>query len=163
MDGFSSYNQINIVSIDQEKKTFIYLWGTFVYKNLPFGLKNTGAIFQWVVSYAFHDICNIIQPYMDDLPVHSRKRQDHSDHLWQIFLHCRHYNIRLNLNKFIFYIESRWLLSFTISKDSTCLDLLKVKAISNLPPPAPHHHCTNSRAYREKQIYFVVSYPITLG
>ena len=45
MDGFSSYNQIEILPTDQYKTTFIFLWGTFAYKKLPFGLKNVGATF----------------------------------------------------------------------------------------------------------------------
>jgi hypothetical protein len=45
MDGFSGYNQINIVPEDQHKTTFICPWGTFAYRKLPFGLKNVGATF----------------------------------------------------------------------------------------------------------------------
>jgi len=74
MDGFSSYNQINILPTDQHKTTFIYLWGTFTYKKLPFSLKNSGATFQRAISYAFHDIQHIVQPYLDDLLAHLAKR-----------------------------------------------------------------------------------------
>ena len=45
MDGFSSYNQIEILRTDQHKMTFICAWGTFAYQNLPFGLKNVEATF----------------------------------------------------------------------------------------------------------------------
>lgn len=88
------------------------------------------------MSYAFHDIKNIIQPYLDDLPAHSRKLHDHPNHLQQIFLHCRHYIIRLNPHKCVFCFESRCLLGFIVSKDGIGLDPLKVKAIVNLPPPS---------------------------
>jgi len=71
MDGFSSYNQINILPADQPKTAFICPWGTFAYCKLPFGLKNAGETFQWAMSYAFHDIKHIVQPYLDDLPAHS--------------------------------------------------------------------------------------------
>jgi len=81
MDGFSSYNHINITSTDQEKITFIYPWGTFAYKKLPFGLKNYGATFQPEMTYVFHDIRNIVQIYLDDLPGHSHKHQDHPYHI----------------------------------------------------------------------------------
>ena len=70
MDGFSGYNQINIAPEDQHKTTFICPWGTFAYKKLPFGLKNASATFQRAMSYAFHDIRHIVQPYLDDLPAH---------------------------------------------------------------------------------------------
>jgi hypothetical protein len=60
MDGFSSYNQINIFPTDQHKTAFICPWGTFDYGKLPFGLKNVSGTFQHAISYAFHDIKNIV-------------------------------------------------------------------------------------------------------
>ena len=71
MDGFSGYNQINIRPQDQSKTAFICPWGTFAYRKLPFGLKNAGATFQREMNYAFHDIKDIVQTYLDDLPTHS--------------------------------------------------------------------------------------------
>jgi len=46
MDGFSGYNQIRMTLADLEKTNFITLWGTFCYKVMPCGLKNTGARYQ---------------------------------------------------------------------------------------------------------------------
>jgi hypothetical protein len=71
MDGFSRYNQINIVPEYQHKTAFICPWGTFSYRKLHFGLKNAGTTFQRAMSYAFLDIKHIVQPYLDDLPSHS--------------------------------------------------------------------------------------------
>lgn len=45
--------------------------GTFAYKKMPFGLKNTGATFQRAMSYAFHNIKYVIEAYLDDLATHS--------------------------------------------------------------------------------------------
>jgi hypothetical protein len=81
MDGFSGYNQIEILPVDQHKIAFICPWGTFAYRKLPFGLKNVGATFQRAMSYAFHDIKHIAEPYLDDLPTHSSNRPDHIGHL----------------------------------------------------------------------------------
>jgi hypothetical protein len=135
MDGFSGYNQIDILPADQQKTTFIFPWGTFAYQKLPFGLKNVGATFQRAMSYAFHDIKHIVEPYLDDFPAHSAHRQDHIGHLRVIFLRCRHYNIRLNPHKCIFVVESGRLLGFVVSKYGIRVDPLKVKAILALPPP----------------------------
>jgi hypothetical protein len=106
MDGFSGYNQINIVPEDQHKTAFICPWGTFAYRKLPFGLKNAGTIFQHAMSYAFHDIKHIVQPYLDNLPTHSMRRVDHPTHLRAIFIRCRFYRIRLNIHKCVFCVES---------------------------------------------------------
>jgi hypothetical protein len=136
MDGFSGYNQINILPADQPKTAFICPWGTFAYCKLPFGLKNAGATFQRAMSYAFHDIKHIVQPYLDDLPAHSLHRADHLVHLRAIFMRCRHYRIRLNPHKCVFCIETGRLLGFVVSKAGIRVDPSKVEAIIKLPPPS---------------------------
>jgi hypothetical protein len=45
MDGFSGYNQIQINPEDQKKTASICPWGTFAYRNMPFGMKTVGATF----------------------------------------------------------------------------------------------------------------------
>ena len=86
MDGFSGYNQIEILPSDQHNMKFIFPWGTFAYHKLPFGLKNLGATFQPAMSYAFHDNKHVVEPYLDDFPSHSKQRDIHVDHLRAIFL-----------------------------------------------------------------------------
>jgi hypothetical protein len=46
MDGFSGYNHIQIKLEYQHKTSFIFPWGTFAYKKIPFDPKNVGATFQ---------------------------------------------------------------------------------------------------------------------
>ena len=46
MDSFSRYNQIQIKPEDQHNTAYIFPWGTFAYRKMPFGLKNVGATFQ---------------------------------------------------------------------------------------------------------------------
>jgi hypothetical protein len=75
-------------------------------RKLPFGLKNVGATFQRAMSYDFHDIKHIAEPYLDNLPAHSSNQSDHVDHLRVIFLRCRFYRILLEPHKCIFVIES---------------------------------------------------------
>jgi hypothetical protein len=87
------------------------------------------------MSYSFHDIKHIAEPYLDDLPAHSSNQSDHVDHLRAIFLRCRFYCIHLNPHKCIFAVESDRLLGFVVSKDEIQVDPLKIKAILALPPP----------------------------
>ena len=88
------------------------------------------------MSYAFQDIKHIVEPYLDDLPAHSARREDHYEHLKAIFLRCRHCNIRLNPNNCIFWVETGQLLGFIISKDGIKIDPLKVQAILDMPSPS---------------------------
>ena len=45
LDGYLGYNKISIAAEDQEKTTFTYLYGTFAFKRMPFGLCNAPATF----------------------------------------------------------------------------------------------------------------------
>ena len=93
------------------------------------------ATFQRAMNFAFHDIKSIVEPYLDDLPTHSRKRIQHPDHLRLIFERCRYYKIHLNPHKCVFCVESGRLLGFIVSSRGIQVDPLKVEAIVNLPPP----------------------------
>jgi hypothetical protein len=164
MDGFSEYNQINIVPRDQHKTALICPWGTFTYRKLPFGLKNVGANFQRAMSYAFHNIRHIVQPYLDDLPAHSMHRVDHPIHLYAIFLRCWFYHIRLNPHKCVFYVESSRLLGFIVSHQGIRVYPLKVEVILNLPPPSSLIHLQSLQGKENFLRRFIPNYAeITLG
>jgi hypothetical protein len=139
MDNFSGYNQIQIKLEDQHKTDFICPSDTFSYRNMPFGLKNVGATFQWAMSFSFHDLKHIVEAYLDDLASRSCKRYDHPTHLRLIFQQCRYYWIRLNPNKCSFCVKLGRILYFIVSKIGIMVDPLKVEAIVQFPPPCKIH------------------------
>ena len=72
MNAFSSYNQIMIDSNDQEKIAFITKEWLYYYRVMPFGLKNAGATYQWLVNKVFADkIGWTMEVYVDDMLVKS--------------------------------------------------------------------------------------------
>ena len=82
MDGFSRYNQIQMAPEDKENIVIVTMWGTFCYKDMPFGLKNAGAIYQRAMVTLFHDMMHKeIEVYMDDLIAKSRKDESHVKNL----------------------------------------------------------------------------------
>jgi hypothetical protein len=114
MDCFSRYNQIQIHPVDQYKTIFTTPWGTFLYRVIPFGLKNVGATFQWAMNYILHDLAHIILAYLDDFTTRSKKKNQHLDDLWVVFQGCRHYNMRLNPLKCVFYVTIECLLGLVV-------------------------------------------------
>ena len=67
LDGFSSYNQIQIAPEDQGKTTFTFPWGTFAYRVLPFCLCNAPTNFQREILGIFSDLLNdCLEIFMDD-------------------------------------------------------------------------------------------------
>ena len=87
------------------------------------------------MNFTFHDIKDIVEPYLNDHLTHSRKRKDHLDHLLLVFERCRHYKIHLDPHKCVFCVESGRLVGFILSKKGIRVDPLKVEAIFNIPPP----------------------------
>ena len=53
MDAFAGYNQIQMASEDEEHTAFITDKGIYCNKVMSFGLKNTGATYQWLVNKIF--------------------------------------------------------------------------------------------------------------
>lgn len=53
LDAYSRYHQIPIHPTDEEKTSFITERGTYCYRVMPFGLKNTGATYQRMVDKVF--------------------------------------------------------------------------------------------------------------
>ena len=61
-----------------ELTTFRTPKGIYCYKVMPFGLKNAGATYQRAMQRIFDDILHkIVQCYVDDLVVKTKKRGDH--------------------------------------------------------------------------------------
>jgi len=136
MDRFSGYNQIKMAPEDMEKMTFITLWGTFCYKVMSFGLKNTGATYQRAMVALFHDMMyKEIEVYVDDMITKSRTEEEHLVNLRKLFGRLHKYRLRLNPAKCTFGVKSGKLLVFVVSQKMIEVDPDKVKAILKMPEP----------------------------
>lgn len=103
---------------------------------MPFGLSNTGAMFQKAMDMAFHKLMyKIVLVYLDDITLFSKKSTDHADHLQKIFMRSREFGISLNPKKCIFYVHEGRLLGFVVSKHGIIVDPKRVTAIVSLPLP----------------------------
>jgi hypothetical protein len=101
-----------------------------------FGLINAGETFQRAMDVEFWGIikkCVVV--YLDDVTVYSKNKEDHIQHLTQIFERCRKYKISLNPKKTIFDVEEGKLLGHIIYQAGIHIDPEIIKAISQLPLP----------------------------
>ena len=86
LDAFQGYHQISLDAEDQEKTMFISSDANYHYTMMPFGLKNVGATYQRMIMRMFRDkIGRIVEVYIDDKMVKSKKEQGHIDDLREIF------------------------------------------------------------------------------
>ena len=86
------------------------------------------------MTFAFHNLKQMVEAYLDDVVAHSRKRVDHVTHLLLVFKRCHYYKIWLNPHKCIFFVKFGRLLGFLVSETGIVVDPLKVKEILRLPP-----------------------------
>ena len=79
LDAFLGYHQIPMHPPDEEKTTFITLYGLFCYNVMPFGLKNTGATYQRLVTKMFKLLLGkTTEVYIDDMLIKSKERPNHA-------------------------------------------------------------------------------------
>ena len=100
LDVFSGYHQIPMSPADEEKTVFITSHGLYCYKVMPFGLKNTGATYQRLMTNIFKPLVDrIVEVYIDDIVVKSKTREEHVFHLQEVFHLLRKYGMKLNPSK----------------------------------------------------------------
>lgn len=86
MDGLSGYNQIRMSPKDEESTAFHTPKKIYCYRVMPFSLKNAGATYQCVMQKIFDDMLHkVIECYVNDLVVKSRKWANHLKDLCDIF------------------------------------------------------------------------------
>ena len=83
---------------------------------MPFGVKNTGAIYQRLMNKMFaQQIGRNIQVYVDDMLVKSQREDDHLDNLRETFDTLHSYNMKLNLSKCAFGVTAGKFLGIIVS------------------------------------------------
>ena len=90
MDVYSGYNQMPMAMSDKHCTAFMTSSGNYYYNVMPFGLKNAGATYHWMMNKVFcNEIRDMLEVYMDDMIVESRTDTDHAAHLRNVFAQAR--------------------------------------------------------------------------
>ena len=77
MDAFLGYNQIPMYPLDSKNTVFMTPFGTFYYNVMPFGLKNTRATYQRLVTKIFYPMLGkIVKVYIYEILVKNGKQED---------------------------------------------------------------------------------------
>ena len=121
---------------DQEKTSFITSKGLFCYKVMPFGLKNAGATYQWLMNRMFHNqIERNVEVYIDDMLVKTKDEANHLDDLEETFKTLCQYRMKLNPSKCFFGVSPGKFLGFMVSQRGIEDNSDKIKAILEMAPP----------------------------
>ncbi|KAK4848380.1 hypothetical protein QYF36_012250 [Acer negundo] len=132
MDAYSGYNQILMHPDDQEKTAFVTERGTFYYKVMSFGLKNTGATYQRLVNKMFTKMFGTtMEVYIDVMLV----AQQHIDHLRQLFDVLDKYGLKLNPTKCSFGVSSGKFLGYLVTHRGVEANPNQIRSIERIESP----------------------------
>ena len=104
---------------------------------MPFGLKNAGATYQRLVTKIFRPLLgSTMEVYIDDMPVKSKQRPDHANHLQQTFDLLREYGMKLNPLKCAFGVSADRFLGFMVTQRGIEANPAQLKAIMQSSTPS---------------------------
>ena len=117
LDRYSGYNQITISLEDQEKTTFTCPYGTFAFRQMPFGLCNAPGTFQRCMMAIFSDMVErIIEVFMDDFSVLGKSFDNGLENLRQALIRYEETNLVRNWEKCHFMVKEDIVLGHRISE-----------------------------------------------
>jgi hypothetical protein len=135
LDVYSEYHQIAMCIADQLSTSFITLFGAYCYQTMPFGLKNAGATFQRCMRRVFGELIGrIIEAYVNDIVVMSKKMGDLVPNLTKVFAKLRQHGVKLNPEKCVFGVQRGMLLGFVVSERGIEANPEKISAIMDMGP-----------------------------
>lgn len=137
IDINSAFWSIPLKSSDREKTTFITKFGKFMFKVLPFGLKNAPAIFQRTLSNIIRrkgldDFCI---NYIDDILIFSRSWEEHIEHIERLLQVIKKEGFKLKIEKCKFAANSVKYLGHFIQENQISPAQENLTAIRKLKRP----------------------------
>ena len=131
LDAFQGYYQISLALDDQEKTAFVTPVGNYHYKVMPFGLKNAGSTYQWMITKMFEpQVGKNVEVYIDDMVVKSQLVSEHIMDLTSAFKILREHKL---LNVLLEWIqESSW--GYMVTHRGIEVNSDQIKVINNLQP-----------------------------
>jgi len=121
---------------DVVKTAFMIDDANYVYKAMPFGLKNVRPTYQRLMDKVFKELIGrSVKIYVDDMIVKSVSCAQHIQDLNQVFKTLRAVGMRLNAEKCVFGVEGGKFLGFMLTNRGIEANPDKCQAIVEMQSP----------------------------
>ena len=118
------------------KAAFITRSGVYQWKRMPFGLMNSPASFQLLMSQVLkHLNWKCILVYVDDILLFSKNFQEHLSKLEQVFSHLKEAGLTLKPSKCTFAVDRVSYLGHVITNNGVETDKSKLEPVVTFPTP----------------------------
>ncbi|MCO5592634.1 hypothetical protein L7F22_046637 [Adiantum nelumboides] len=136
IDLRSRFYKVQIQADDIPKTAFNTRFGHYEFVVMPFGLTNAPTTFNRLMTDLFQEgLDNFVLVFFDDIPVYSKTREEHEQHLRQVLEILRIAKLYAKCSKCLFFVEKVAYLGFIVSKDGISPDPAKVEAVVKWPIP----------------------------
>ena len=136
IDLRSAFLQLPLHPRDRQKTAFITKQGLFEFTVLPFGLKNSPAVFQRLMTEVLKGLqgtsCTV---FLDDIIIYAPTWESHLYRLREVFGRLRHHNLHAHPDKCKFGTHELLYLGHIVNGEGNQVDPNKISAITNISPP----------------------------
>ena len=137
LDLSSGFWHVRVHRNDIYKTAFVTQYDHFEWLVMPFGFRNSPAIFQRIIYNILqkHNLTNFTKNYLNDILIYSKTKQEHLKHLELVFEAFKQENIKLKLSKCQFLRASVEYLGFRLEENKISPLHDNTASIKNFPTP----------------------------
>ena len=136
IDLRTGFHQIRVADADIEKTAFRTRYGSFEYLVLPMGLCNAPGTFMQLMNDTFRDMLDkSVLVFLDDILIFSRTKEEHEQHVRQVFERLREQKLYAKRSKCEFFRDEVEFLGHRIGANGLSVSQDKISAVRDWPAP----------------------------